>query len=280
MPDEVVKCSHDDLLRIEQLVTIVKALTFLGIEKVRITGGEPLVRRGVVSLIEQISPLVKTVSLTTNGTLLAPVASDLKKAGLRTVNVSIDTLDPILYKQITVNGNLSDAIAGIEKANELGFELKINSVLQSGINENALPSLLNFAVENNAVLRFIELMPFVSAGNYFEKHYIPASEIIKKFDLEFIEYENNCNYYDFEGKKVGFITPISNKFCYNCNRIRITAKGKCIPCLHCMKEFDLAPYINDEKTLIDALSKCIKAKPEQHNLSDGVVQTNMYNIGG
>lgn len=280
MPNGVIKCSHDDILRIEELVKIVKALTQLGIEKVRITGGEPLVRRGVVSLIEQISPLVKKVSLTTNGILFAPLADQLKAAGLSAINISIDTLDAEKYKELTVGGNINEAIKGLKKANELGFNLKLNTVLQGGVNENSLPDLCKFAAENNATLRFIELMPFASTENYFENHYIPAAEIIKKYNLEFIEYENNCSYYNYNGYKIGFITPISNKFCYNCNRIRVTAKGMCIPCLHCNKEYDLKPYLNDENGLISFLTKCIMAKPESHNLSAGERQKNMYDIGG
>jgi cyclic pyranopterin phosphate synthase len=280
MPNGIEKCSHDQLLRLESLALIVKALTRLGLKKVRITGGEPLFRRGVVSLVEQISPLVKNVSLTTNGTLLAHFASDLKLAGLSAINISIDTLDQSIYNALTLGGDVKDAINGIEEANRLGFKLKINTVLQKDVNENELPSLAKFAKDNNAILRFIELMPFESTQSYFDEHYIPATDIIKKYDLKFLEYQNNCAYYDYEGMKIGFITPISNKFCHNCNRIRITAKGMLILCLHCQKEYDLKPYLDDENELVSYLAKCIIKKPKQHNLAGGERQKSMFDIGG
>mgnify|MGYP000888038471 CR=1 FL=1 len=280
MPNGAVKCTHDEILRIEELVKIVKALTTLGIDKVRITGGEPLIRRGVVSLVEQISPLVKTVAMTTNGVRLADMGEDLKRAGLHSLNISIDTLDPDLYKEITAGGNLTDALNGINKAKELGFPMKLNTVLVGGINENALPDLAGFSAKNNAVLRFIELMPFESTGDFFEKHFVPASQIINKYDLKYTGFENNCAYYDYNGQKIGFITPISNKFCSSCNRIRVTAKGTFIPCLHCRREYDLKPYLFDEKALTDYCAECIKAKPEHHNLSVGEVRDDMFNIGG
>lgn len=280
MPDGVKKCNHSDLLRLESLTKIVKGLTILGVAKVRITGGEPLVRKGIVSLVEQISPLVKNVSLTTNGTLLAPFCKDLKNAGLSAINISIDTLNESIYNNLTLGGNVKDAINGINEANKIGFKLKLNTVLQKGINENELPKLVEFAQENNALLRYIELMPFEATKSYFDKHYIPASDIIKNYDLRFIENENNCSYYDYNGIKIGFITPISNKFCQNCNRIRVTAKGMLIPCLHCNTKYDLKPYLGDEKLLISYLEKVITEKPRQHNLSNGERQKSMYNIGG
>lgn len=281
MPDGAVKCSHEDVLRIEELTLIVKALTNLGIEKVRLTGGEPLVKKGLITLVSQISPLVKKVSLTTNGTYLAKMAPDLKNAGISTVNISLDTLNADLYKEITCGGNLNDTILGIEKANSLGFDIKLNTVLQRGVNEDSLPELLNFADKNNSLLRYIELMPFASTSNYFEKHYLPATSLIKKYNMQFLEYENNCNYYTYQGQKIGFITPISNKFCYNCNRIRVTSKGMCIPCLHSKMEYDLRPYLSDEALLTKYLAKCIMAKPASHNLEQGDFQTiNMSKIGG
>jgi cyclic pyranopterin phosphate synthase len=280
MPNGVEKCSHDEILKLEDLAKIVKAFTLLGVNKVRITGGEPLVRRGIVSLIDKISPLVKNVSLTTNGTLLAPICKDLKNAGLKAINISLDTLDSDIYNDLTLGGNVLDAISGISAASNLGFRVKLNTVLQKVINENELPRLSKFAKDNNAILRFIELMPFDSTKDYFEKHYIPASDIIKKYDLKFVEYENNCNYYDFDGEKIGFITPISNKFCHSCNRMRVTAKGMLLPCLHSKNEYDLKPYLDDENELVSYLAKCITAKPEMHNLSNGNLQKNMFGIGG
>ncbi|NLL56229.1 MAG: GTP 3',8-cyclase MoaA [Clostridiales bacterium] len=280
MPYGVEKCSHDDILRLEQLAIIVKALTTLGIEKVRITGGEPLVRRGIVNLIKQISPLVKNVSLTTNGTLLAPVCKDLKEAGLNSINIGIDTLEPDVYKELTLGGNINDAIGGIKEAYNFGFKLKINAVLQKGINEDKLPSLLDFAKQNGANLRFVELMPFDQTKDYFEKHYVSALNIIKRYNLKFAWRENNCSYYHYGDEIIGLITPISDKFCSSCNRIRVTAKGLLLPCLNYKIEYDLKPYLNDFDKLVSYLANCIKAKPKQHNLDNGQWQKNMFGIGG
>lgn len=280
-PFGVPKCKHEDVLRIESYTKIVKALSDLGIEKVRLTGGEPLLKKGLNELIKQIRPMVRKITMTTNGALLSSMAQNLKNCGLDGINISLDTLDDKIYNKITGGGILKNTLLGADAAFKAGFELKFNAVLQKGINDESLPSLAKYANERNAVFRFIELMPFKSTENYFNEKYMSVEEIIVRYGLKYLYHENNCSYFDFSGIKIGLISAVSNKFCSHCNRIRVNGKGILIPCLHSNFGYDLKPYLNNEEKLKEFLAVCIKKKPLSHNLNKGVRQsTDMYKIGG
>ncbi len=278
---EEVKVKHDDVLRIEEFAKIAKCCVNLGVTKIRLTGGEPLLRKGIVDLVQQISPLVNgNVAMTTNGLLLNKYAKELYGAGLRKLNISLDTLDAKQYRYISF-GDVNEVISGIKYAFELGYLLKLNTVLQRGINDNSIDELVTFAKSVNAKLRFIELMPFEDTEEYYKQYYISADEIIRNHKMTYLYTDNTAEYYEYMGTEVGFIRPISHKFCQNCNRIRITAFGEIIPCLHTNLVYNLKDYLNNENELEKAIRLAIYAKPASHKLDAGERQKiDMVKIGG
>ncbi|MCQ2603178.1 MAG: GTP 3',8-cyclase MoaA [Clostridia bacterium] len=282
----VEKKTHNDILSLEDTFKIICGLKDLGIKKFRFTGGEPLVRKGAVDLIEKTAALegVKT-ALTTNGVFVPICAQKLSEIGLQGLNISIDTLDKEKYKIISGGGNLEDALKGLESAINAGIEnIKINAVLMKGVNDDDIEKFAKFGKEKGARVRFIELMPF-SNGNSFEKYGISADEVINRYNLKKVdieEYTKNTEYYAFDdGKIVGFIRPISHKFCSECNRIRLTADGKLLLCLHRNIEVDLRDCLDDYDALKDRIKEAILNKPEGHNLDAGNLQSRSMNaIGG
>ncbi len=278
---ESVKVKHNEVLSIEQLVSIVKAATKLGINKVRITGGEPLLKHGIVELIKQVSPLVKgNLGMTTNGQLLGKYAQEMKAAGLNSLNVSLDTLDPQLYSYLSF-GDLQTVLDGLQIAHKLGYQLKINAVLQKGINDDKLAELVEYAASLGAKLRFIELMPFEDTKEYCIDKYVSADTMIKKYQLKYLYSEGTAQYYLYKGHEVGFIRPISNNFCADCNRIRVTVFGEVLPCLHSSITYSLKPYLADEEQLMKALQDFILLKPKSHRIAEGQLQQiDMIKIGG
>jgi len=276
-----IKVDHSALLSIEEYIKIVKAFNKLGITKVRLTGGEPLLKKGIVDLVKELSTFIDNISLTTNGILLKEYALKLKEAGLKSLNISLDTLEKKKYKNLT-NGDIDKTIDGIKEAYKLGYKIKINSVLQKGINDLEVLELLKFSKSVNAKLRFIELMPFSNNLKYYNDHYISSKEIIDKYNLKYKYSENTCEYYEYiDGSLIGFIRPISNKFCGTCSRIRLTSFGDIIPCLHSSKSYNIKEYINNSDELYNKLKDIILLKPEKHNLEKGIYQNiDMQKIGG
>ena len=275
----VEKKSHSDILTLEETYSIIEAFVALGGKKVRFTGGEPLVRKNAISLIERVGKLsLDKMSLTTNGVYLPEYADRLKEAGISAVNISIDSIDEDKYRFVTVGGNLNDALNGLKKAKEL-FDVKINAVLMKGINDDVRP-FAEFAADNGVLLRFIELMPFAENDSY-QKYGVPATEIIEKKHLSLSETVGNTDYYAFDdGIKVGFIRPLSHKFCGGCNRLRLTSDGKILPCLHGDAEIDIKPYLKSG-SVTEGLLKAISIKPACHKMDGGIWQTRKMNyIGG
>lgn len=278
-PRPVKELRHEDLLSIEQLVFVVRAFCNLGVRKVRVTGGEPLLRKGVVAFVEQVAALGCETVMTTNATRLKEFAAPLKQAGLARINVSLDTLDEEVYRRVA-KGEVSDALEGIRAAKREGFPLRINAVLQKGVNEDILP-LLAFSESLGAELRFIELMPFSSTTDYFAERFLPSGEIVAKYGMQRLYGEGVAEYYTFDGHKVGFISPLGHKFCDGCERMRLTGTGTVLPCLHSALRFDVRPYLDDEEKLTAFLGECIKAKPQSHHLEEGELQSeDMGSIGG
>lgn len=290
--DGVDKKSHSEILRIEDYVRIVRASANLGIDKVRITGGEPLVRNGIISLIEEISKIeeIKDLAMTTNATLLGNNAKALKNAGLKRLNISLDTLNSIKYSQITRGGNLADAIEGIGEALEVGlFPIKINVVIINGFNTDEVLDFINFASDEIEV-RFIELMPIGEAANWNKSKFISNADIYKQYSdllVDDLESSNGpARYYRRKGSnaKIGFINPISSHFCDKCNRIRVTSDGKLKTCLHSNEEIDLKDaLIADDEKLMNLLIESIGHKPERHFMNDVdfvPIVRNMNRIGG
>lgn len=291
MPEDGVdkKC-HEEILRFEEVEKIITACAALGVRKVRFTGGEPLVLKGLDKLIKHTAsmPQINDISLTTNGILLADMADDLKKAGLKRVNISLDTLQSEKFSQITRHGNINSVFRSIEKCLSLEMvPVKLNIVLMKGVNDDEIGDFLRLTLDSPIQVRFIELMPIGEGQKYFDKCSMKVEEIVERFpELVPIKDDSRvASVYKIPGAKgsVGLISPVSCKFCSECNRIRLTSTGTIKPCLHSAEEINLKPYINNEQKLINAIKNAVYNKPEEHHLeSERKSETDrmMYQIGG
>ena len=284
--DGVAKRAHGDILSLEELTEIALAAYELGIRKIRLTGGEPLVRRGIIDLCRMIKrdcPDAE-LSMTTNGSLLADKAALLKEAGLDRLNISLDTLDPDTFRTITRRGELSDVLRGIEAAEKAGFtRIKLNAVLIGGVNDADAPELIGLTRDRDIGVRFIELMPIGFVGGWERSRFITCEYIETLLKgAELIGYDGVARIYRLPGHKgaVGLITPLSHSFCDRCNKIRVTADGKLKPCLHTDLEVDLRGLHGDD--LIAAMRKGILRKPPRHELGGYRSGTSrfMNEIGG
>ncbi len=279
--------AHSDILSFEELACVVRAAADLGVRKVRLTGGEPLARRGVVDLVGMVAavPGIEEVAMTTNATLLAPVAESLRKAGLTRLNVSLDSLRPDRYAQITRGGRLADALAGIAAAREAGFTgTKINCVLMGGVNDDELADVASLARNEAVDVRFIELMPIGPAACWPRASFVAADAVLDALPgLELLGRDGVAELYRMPGwiGRVGLIRPMSHKFCDGCSRIRVTADGKLKPCLHSAAEINLRGL--DHEGLLAALRGGIAAKPKYHHMDEGRASDSardMNEIGG
>lgn len=292
MPEEGIidKKSHYDMLTLEEIYDVVKACASLGINKVRITGGEPLTRKGITGLIEKISKIegIKDIAMTTNGLLLKNYAKELKEAGLKRVNVSLDTLNEEKYKYITRFGSLKDVLGGMEEGKRVGLlPLKINVVLIGGFNDDEIEDFVKLTLDEDIIVRFIELMPIGQASSWARQNFIPNTIVLEKFkNLQPVPREDKSSpaqYYRLPNAKgmIGLINPISHQFCCNCNRLRLTADGKIKPCLHSNQEIDIKEAIKSGESLEKTIIKAIWAKPSEHHLNDGEsIKRDMMRIGG
>ncbi|APC39631.1 GTP 3',8-cyclase MoaA [Clostridium estertheticum] len=292
MPEQgIKKLEHVDILRFEEIFKIVKVSEKLGINKVRYTGGEPLVMKDIDKLIYETSKLqgIEDISITTNGILLGDMASDLKKAGLKRVNISLDTLDDVKFKSITRIGNLDKVMKSIDRCLTLGLKpVKINTVLMRGFNDTEFEDFLNLTREMPIEIRFIELMPIGEGIKIYDKSKISFMEILKNHpELTQIENEKSstAQMYKIKGAKgkIGFISPVSCKFCADCNKIRLTSTGTIKPCLHSKEEINLKQYLNNEEMLTNTLKQAIFDKPLEHHLEEEKISRSekmMYQIGG
>lgn len=284
--DGVKKKSHDDILSIEELTEIVRASYTLGIRKVRLTGGEPLLRRGVLTLCENIKKIDSDIELcvTTNGSLLYEMAKPLKEAGVDRINLSLDTLVPEKFAQITRTGKITDVINGLKAATLAGFQdTKINVVLIGGLNTDEITDFLELTKYNDYSVRFIELMP-MNVCKSWDKSCFVSNDIVLSALPDMIKLSDDgvSKLYRKEGYKgtIGLISPMSHLFCYQCNRIRVTCDGFLKPCLHSKEEYPLRGL--GEDALVDAIRQGILSKPLRHNLDEFSTQTprDMNRIGG
>jgi len=287
MPAEGVQLmSHQDILTYEEIYTIAEAAAELGIDKIRITGGEPLVRAGLTELVRMLSQIdtIDEISLTTNGTLLSRYADELKSAGLKRVNVSLDTLRQDKFEFITRGAkNLSDVLEGIEVARVVGLNpVKINTVVMSGINGDELLDFATKTINEEWHVRFIELMPLVG-DDTIASQFVSVSELRQRLD-QLGELEpcltsagnGPAKYFRFLNAKgtIGFITPISEHFCFQCNRLRLTADGKLRPCLLSEDEIDLKQPLRSgisSAGLKGLIEEAVARKPLHHHLAEGYV---------
>lgn len=286
----VIKKEFEEILTLEEIEKITKEFVKLGINKIRITGGEPLVRKGILKLIREIGSLkeVKDFAMTTNGTMLKKYAKELKNAGLNRVNISLDTLNPKKYSHITRGGDIKNVLEGIEEAKKVGLTpIKLNVVLIKGFNEDEIEDFVNLTRDENIDVRFIELMPIGQVCQWSLNRYLSNNTVLEKCSyLERIESADKSSpavYYKLKNSKgrVGLINPISCKFCSNCNRMRLTADGKIKACLHSDEEIDIMKYLRQDMDISGILKNIIKDKPKEHNLEDGsYIKRNMMAIGG
>ena len=290
MPEEgVCKKSHADMLTEDELILAVEAAAALGITKLRITGGEPLVKKNVVSICRRASkvPGIKEVCLTTNGVLLPELAKPLHDAGVRRLNLSLDTLNPEKYAYITRNGQLSDFWTGFHAAMDAGFEkIKINAVLVGGFNDDEIEALAELTRKYPVDMRFIEMMPMCDSGDFDSSAYIPYTRVLEKLpDAVPAQPDGGvAKLYHLPGAQgnIGLISPVSAHFCADCNRIRLTADGKVKPCLHSDAEYSLKGLSFDG--MREQLEKAIWNKPAWHGDLDARHRSragrNMNQIGG
>jgi cyclic pyranopterin phosphate synthase len=300
-PQGVPKRAHDEILRYEEIETVVRAAAELGITKVRLTGGEPLVRPGIVDLVRMLACVedIDDLAMTTNGILLSGYASELADAGLGRVNVSLDTLRAERFERITRGGKLEDVLAGMEAARTAGLEpVKVNTVVIRGMNDDEVVDLARKTAEPGWHVRFIELMPVGNGvaitGNWRER-VVTAREIRGQIEAALGPLEpakmaaggGPARYYHLPGAKgtLGFITPISEHFCTHCNRLRLTADGRLRPCLLAEYEIDLRTPLRagaDTEQIKALIVRAIECKPPQHRLDEWKAPTGraMSEIGG
>ena len=278
---------HKDILSFEELTEVVGACAQLGVRKVRLTGGEPLVRRGLPELVRMIRavPGVEELAMTTNATLLAPVAAELHHAGLDRLNVSLDTLDAARYAELTRGGSLEDALAGLAAARDAGFShTKVNCVLMGGVNDADVPRLAELARTEPIDVRFIELMPMGPCAGWPKARFVPAETVLEVVPgLVPLRRDGVAELWHALGwaGNVGLIRPMSHRFCDGCSRIRVTADGRLKPCLHSAAEIPLRGLHGE--ALLSELRRGIAAKPAYHHMDrDHASQSarDMNEIGG
>ncbi|MBK2000037.1 GTP 3',8-cyclase MoaA [Campylobacter sp. 2018MI35] len=281
----------ENLLSFEELFLFVKAAIDEGIEKIRITGGEPLLRKDLSIFIKMIHDYKKELDLaiTTNGFLLKDFAKDLKNAGLKRLNVSLDTLDEKKAKKIAQKDVLSSVLAGIEEALNVGLKVKLNTVALKNLNDNELIALLEFAKSKNIQIRFIEFMENTHA--YGKLQGLKRDEIIQilsqKYDIKLIKKAEKApvSLYSANGYEFGIIDPHSHEFCDSCNRIRLSAEGHLIPCLYFDEALSIKEAIKkgDVKAAVEILQEVLRNKPEKNKWSVVDNETSMrafYQTGG
>jgi len=290
MPEDgVCKKDHADMLTEDEFITAVEAAASLGITKLRITGGEPLVRKNIVSICRRAAAVegIKEVCLTTNGVLLPQLAKPLKEAGVKRLNLSLDTLKPDKYSYITRIGTLESFKAGLDAAFEAGFEkIKINSVLIGGFNDDEIEDMAKLTLEYPLDMRFIELMPMYDSGDFGQEAYLPYSKVLEKLPeaVPVPQDSGVAKLYRLPGAKgnIGLISPVSAHFCGECNRLRLTADGKLKPCLHAADEYSIKGL--DKEGIKAVFQQAIWNKPAWHGDLDALHRSqagrNMNEIGG
>lgn len=273
----------DEILSYEEMELILREAVPLGLTRVRLTGGEPLVRRGVTEFVRRVCsiPGIEDVSLTTNGILLDEMAGELYRAGIRRLNISLDTLKPERYRELTRGGDLHDVQRGIEKAIDLGFSpVKLNVVLIRGINDDETDDFVELCVKKPVHVRFIELMPLGEADRLAPTGWVSVLSVLdyvrSRFTLFPVEVAGNGPARSYRGLgwkgTIGFISAMSLHFCDSCNRIRLTSDGKLNPCLASSLEFSVKEAVRSafsREKVRRVLLEAIAAKPLGHRMADG-----------
>ena len=283
----VPRLPHSAILSFEEIEEIVRAAVSLGVTKVRLTGGEPLVRRGIDELVRRLRGIegVEELAMTTNGARLAEYAARLKSAGLDRLNVSLDTLDPEKFRRITRIGELRDTLDGLDAARRAGFErIKLNTVLMGGVNDDEIAEIAALAKDGAFDVRFIELMPIGECTDWDRRRFLPAERVLEYLPKgERVPSDGVAELWrpaDFRGT-VGLIRPLSHRFCADCDRIRVTADGCLKPCLHSAREIPLRGKHGE--ALVRTIAEGMQTKPREHHMADGHASESrrgMNRIGG
>ena len=276
---------HSDILSIEEIVEIVKIASKNGIKKIRLTGGEPLVRHGFINLCKEISKIdeIEDIAITTNGVYLKAMADELFENKVRRINFSLDTLVKEKYNDITRRNDFDKTMESLFYVIKKGFKVKINVVLIGGFNDDEIQDFVNLANKYDLEVRFIELMQIGETANWSKDKFISNKVVLEKVPkLEFDGVSGVAKIYKIKGQKgrIGLISPISCSFCEDCNRIRLTSDGKLKPCLHSSDEINLKGLSGEE--LEEVFKRGIYEKPEKHHLEDGKSESarDMNKIGG
>ncbi len=297
MPDTIKSGCHQDgkiaidsILTYEEILRFVEAASALGIKKVRLTGGEPLVRNALNELIRGIKAIdgIEELTLTTNGQLLAAMAAQLGEAGLDRVNISLDSLMPHRYAEITKGGDFNNVMAGISAAEAAGLlPIKLNMVPMAGINDDEIEAFVSFGIKTGCQIRFIELMPTVVNEHLFSSGFIGSDEIKRRIEMKFelvplkLRKYGPARYFSVTSRSglephgtgvIGIISAITCRFCPQCNRLRLTADGRLRPCLYSNIEVGLFEALRTKASMEEIQKLILQAvdlKPERHNISDG-----------
>ncbi len=299
MPEAgVPELSHSEILSYEEIARLARVVVGLGVTKLRVTGGEPLARKGIEDLVGLLAgiPGVQDLSMTTNGTLLAGAAERLAQAGLRRVNISLDTLQPERFRAMTRRGRLEDALAGIAAAGQAGLTpIKINVVVVRGLNDDELLAFARKTALDGWNVRFIEVMPLGSDPLWAHDGFVPASEVKGRIEAEFGPLQaahgdgaGPARYYRIAGAPgtIGFISPLSEHFCFRCNRLRLTANGELLPCLMTEQGIDVRQALRGgagDEELRRLVLQAIHDKPAGHHMGTaprGLGAAPMSRIGG
>lgn len=283
----VPRLPHSAILSFEEIEEIVRAAVSLGVTKVRLTGGEPLVRRGIDELVRRLRGIegVEELAMTTNGARLAEYAEALKEAGLDRLNVSLDTLDPEKFRRITRIGGLRDTLDGLDAARRAGFErIKLNTVLMGGVNDDEIAEIAALAKDGAFDVRFIELMPIGECTDWDRRRFLPAERVLEYLPKgERVPSDGVAELWRPAGFRgtVGLIRPLSHRFCADCDRIRVTADGCLKPCLHSAREIPLRGKHGE--ALVRTIAEGMQTKPREHHMADGHASESrrgMNRIGG
>jgi len=280
MPEQMQFLPRKEVLSLEELHKLSLAMIDRGIAKIRLTGGEPLVRRDMIDLVRalgrKLGDGLEELTLTTNGTQLARFADDLAAAGIRRINVSLDTLDSALFAQLSRRDRLGDVLQGIAAAKEAGLAVKLNTVALKGLNEDEIPFLVEWAHAQGHEMTLIEVMPLGEIEGDRIDHYLPLSAVRDRLEARWTLVESPhrsggpARYVDVAetGGRLGFITPLTNNFCAGCNRIRVTATGQLYACLGGAEQVDLRAALRSDSPdtmLAAALDEAMRIKPERHH---------------
>jgi cyclic pyranopterin phosphate synthase len=280
MPEQMQFLPRKEVLSLEELHKLALAFVDRGVTKIRLTGGEPLVRRDVIELVRAIGRKLgdglNELTLTTNGTQLEKFADDLAAAGIKRINVSLDTMDSALFEQLSRRDRLSAVLRGIAAAKEAGLRVKLNTVALKGLNEEEIPFLVEWAHANGHEITLIEVMPLGEIEGERIDHYLPLTAVKDTLDRRWTLTPSDhrsggpARYFDVAetGGRLGLITPLTNNFCAGCNRVRVTATGRLYACLGGAEQVDLRAALRSEapdENLAAALDEAMRINPERHH---------------